>query len=50
MVSGEAPGSEALTMITGKSTCGSGATGSNRKPRTPQRVMASEIKIVATGR
>jgi hypothetical protein len=24
MVSGEAPGSEALTMITGKSTCGRG--------------------------
>lgn len=33
MVSGEAPGSEALTIITGKSTCGSGATGSRRKPR-----------------
>ena len=40
MVSGDAPGSEALTMITGKSTCGSGATGSRRKPRMPQRVMA----------
>ena len=50
MVSGEAPGSEALTMITGKSTCGRGATGSSRKPSTPQRVMASEINIVATGR
>lgn len=50
MVSGEAPGSEALTMITGKSTCGSGATGSSRKPRMPHRVMASEMRIVATGR
>ena len=50
MVSGEAPGSEALTMITGKSTCGSGATGSSRKPRMPHRVMAREMRIVATGR
>ncbi len=50
MVSGEAPGSEALIMITGKSTCGSGATGSRRNPRTPHRVIASEIRIVATGR
>ena len=50
MVSGEAPGSEALTIITGKSTCGSGATGSSRKPRMPHRVMASEMRIVATGR
>ena len=50
MVSGEAPGSEALTIITGKSTCGSGATGSSRKPRRPHRVMASEMRIVATGR
>ena len=30
MVSGLAPGSEALTRIVGKSTCGKGATGSNR--------------------
>jgi hypothetical protein len=29
MVSGLAPGSEALTRMVGKSTCGSGATGSN---------------------
>lgn len=50
MVSGEAPGSDALTIMTGKSTCGSGATGNNRKPSTPQSVMAMEIKIVATGR
>ena len=28
MVSGEAPGSAALTAIVGKSICGSGATGS----------------------
>ena len=50
IVSGEAPGSDALTMITGKSTCGSGATGNSLKPSTPHRVMAREIKIVATGR
>ena len=50
IVSGEAPGSDALTMITGKSTCGSGATGNSLKPNTPHRVMAREIKIVATGR
>ncbi|MNS22592.1 hypothetical protein D3C72_543920 [compost metagenome] len=50
IVSGDAPGREALIMITGKSTCGSGATGSSRKPSTPHRVMAREIKIVATGR
>ena len=29
IVSGEAPGSEALTAIVGKSICGSGATGSS---------------------
>ena len=29
IVSGEAPGREALTTIVGKSICGSGATGSN---------------------
>ena len=33
-----------------KGSAGSGATGSRRKPRMPQRVMASEIRIVATGR
>ena len=31
MVSGLAPGIEALTDITGKSTCGSGDTGSTKK-------------------
>ena len=50
IVSGDAPGSEALTIIPGKSTCGSGATGSIRKPSMPQRVMATDSKIVATGR
>ena len=30
MVSGLAPGSEALTRIVGKSICGKGATGSSR--------------------
>ena len=50
IVSGEAPGNDALTMITGKSTCGSGATGSRRKPSIPHRVMATEMRMVATGR
>jgi hypothetical protein len=30
MVSGDAPGSEALTEIVGNSTCGSGAIGSSK--------------------
>ncbi len=41
MVSGDAPGSEAEITITGKSTCGSGATGSRRKPSTPASAMAA---------
>ncbi len=41
MVSGEAPGSDALIEITGKSTCGSGDTGSRRKPIAPLMAMAS---------
>ena len=35
MVSGLAPGSAADTWMVGKSTCGSDATGSSRKPSTP---------------
>lgn len=50
MVSGEAPGSDALIEITGKSTCGSGDTGSRRKPIVPLMAMASVSRVVATGR
>ncbi|MNP67341.1 hypothetical protein D3C76_1631640 [compost metagenome] len=50
MVSGSAPGNEALTRMTGKSTCGSGDTGSNWKPITPAMVIASVNSVVATGR
>src|SRR6202790_4896550 len=50
MVSGLAPGSPAPTEMVGKSTCGSGATGKNRKATTPERRMAKVISDVATGR
>ena len=50
MVSGDAPGSEAEIRITGKSSCGSGATGSRRKPRMPASAIASVSSVVATGR
>src|SRR5207245_1569373 len=50
MVSGLAPGKPAPTEIVGKSTCGSGATGRNRKATTPESRMAIVISDVATGR
>ena len=50
MVSGLAPGSPAPTEMVGKSTCGSGATGRNRKATAPERKIASVISEVATGR
>ena len=50
MVSGLAPGRPAPTEMVGKSTCGSGATGRNRKATTPDRRMAKVISEVATGR
>ena len=50
MVSGPAPGSFARTTTTGKSTCGSGATGSRPKATTPARAMARVSRVVATGR
>ena len=49
-VSGLAPGSCALTEIVGKSTCGSGATGSFENARTPAKAMPSVSSVVATGR
>src|SRR2546429_566089 len=50
MVSGLAPGRPTPTEMVGKSTCGSGATGKNRKATTPERRMAKVISEVATGR
>ena len=39
IVSGLAPGSDADTEIVGKSTCGSGETGSRRNAATPASAM-----------
>src|SRR4051812_4732998 len=50
MVSGLAPGRLALTEITGKSTCGSGATASMKKAAIPARPMPIVSSTVATGR
>jgi len=50
IVSGLAPGKFANTLIVGKSTWGSGATGRNRKATAPASRIASEMSEVATGR
>ena len=50
MVSGLAPGSDACTEMVGKSTWGSGATGSWKKAIKPASVTASVSSVVATGR
>src|SRR5947208_8911864 len=50
IVSGLAPGSEACTEIVGKSTCGSGDTGSKRKAIAPASATPSVRSVVATGR
>ena len=50
MVSGDAPGSEAETVIIGKSTCGKGATGSDGKATRPTNRTATITRVVATGR
>src|SRR5438132_7222683 len=50
MVSGLAPGSDAWTLIAGKWTWGSGATGSCVKPTAPARATAAVNRIGATGR
>ena len=47
MVSGLAPGKPALTEIVGKSTCGSGDTGRNRKATAPASAMATVSSVVA---
>src|SRR5580765_6796238 len=50
IVSGSAPGSCAVTEITGKSTCGSGETGSCVKATAPASVRPMASSVVATGR
>ncbi|MCY1169981.1 hypothetical protein D9M73_100360 [compost metagenome] len=50
MVSGLAPGRLAETCMVGKSTCGSGATGSSGNTAAPTRSMASASSVVPMGR
>ena len=50
IVSGLAPGRLAVTDIVGKSTCGSGETGSSLKPMTPASAIPMVSSVVATGR
>jgi hypothetical protein len=50
MVSGLAPGRPAPTEMVGRSTCGNGATGRNRKAVAPDSKIATVISDVATGR
>jgi hypothetical protein len=50
MVSGLAPGSDAEMLIVGKSTLGSGATGSRGNAARPANATATISSEVATGR
>ena len=50
IVSGLAPGSDADTEMVGRSTRGSGDTGSRRKATAPASVMPIVSSVVATGR
>src|SRR2546421_456641 len=50
MVSGLAPGSEAWTLMAGKSTWGRGATGSCVKATAPARATAAVQQTLGTGR
>ena len=50
MISALAPGRLAPTAIVGKSTCGSGETGSTVKAIAPARAIATVSSVVATGR
>ncbi len=50
MVSGLAPGRLAPTFTVGKSTCGSGETGSSRNATLPASAIATSNSVVATGR
>ena len=49
-VSGLAPGNIAWTEIVGKSTCGSGETGSLKNAKIPPSAMPIISNVVATGR
>jgi hypothetical protein len=49
MISGLAPGNPALTEIVGKSTCGSGETGSMVYATPPASAIATVSSVVATG-
>src|SRR5688572_33482010 len=50
IVSGLAPGSEALTDIVGKSMAGRSATGNSRYDITPKTRMPSVMSVVVIGR
>jgi hypothetical protein len=50
MTSGLAPGRLALTEMVGKSTCGSGETGSSLKATSPESASPIVSSVVATGR
>ena len=50
MISALAPGSPALTEMVGKSTSGSGETGSTVNATSPARATATVSRVVATGR
>ena len=50
MTSGLAPDSLADTLIVGKSTCGNGATGSEKKPAIPASARPAVSRTVAIGR
>ncbi len=50
MISALAPGRLAETEIVGKSTCGSGETGSTLKAIPPAMAIAAVSRVVATGR
>src|SRR5215470_9297366 len=49
IVSGEAPGSEADTLMVGNSVRGSAATGRNMYAKMPLMTNAADINVVATG-
>src|SRR6185437_10049986 len=49
MTSALAPGRPAETEMVGKSTCGSGETGSTEKPAMPAMATAAVSSVVATG-
>ena len=49
MISGLAPGSDAPTLMVGKSTCGSGATGNCKYATAPASAIAIVSSAVPTG-